>query len=118
MPASAELAEKPQLALREAVRESDLLMHCRGAYVVGSTGNAGQDALRRLVVELFQASAARKLLDIQGYHDGSGRDIQRPFNRCITSIQHAAITHTIIAGGRLCQLQSYSHCSGAVFDVQ
>ena len=62
MPAAAELADKPQLALREAVRESDLLMHCKGAFIVGSTGNDGQDALRRLVVELFQASAACKLL--------------------------------------------------------
>ena len=48
MPAAAELADKPELALREAVRESDLLMHCKGAFIVGSTGNDGQDALRRL----------------------------------------------------------------------
>ena len=64
MPAAAELADKPELALREAVRESDLLMHCKGAFIVGSTGNDGQDALRRLVVELFQASAACKLRDL------------------------------------------------------
>ena len=63
MPAAAELADKPQLALREAVRESDLLMHCKGAFIVGSTGNDGQDALRRLVVDLFQASTDCKLLD-------------------------------------------------------
>ena len=65
MPASAELADKPQLALREAVRESDLLLHCKGAFIVGSTGNDGQDALRKLVVELFQASTAPKLHELQ-----------------------------------------------------
>lgn len=55
-PASAELADKPALALREAVRESGLLMHSKGAFIASNTGNAAQDALRRLVVDLFQVS--------------------------------------------------------------
>ena len=85
MPAAAELADKPQLALREAVRESDLLMHCKGAFIVGSTGNDGQDALRRLVVELFQASAACKLLDFLTHQGNICRDL----------LQHAARAHGI-----------------------
>ncbi len=57
-PASAELADKPQLALHQAVRESGLLMHCKGVFIANSTGNASQDAVRRLVVDLFQVSNA------------------------------------------------------------
>ena len=57
-PASAELADKPQLALREAVRESGLLMHCKGAFIANSTGSASQDTMRKLVVDLFQVSNA------------------------------------------------------------
>ena len=85
MPASAELADKPQLALREAVRESDLLMHCKGAFIVGSTGNDGQDALRKLVVELFQASAARNFHEL---HDHQGNR-QRQYSKSIETKQHA-----------------------------
>lgn len=57
-PAAAELADKPPLALREAVQESGLLMHCKGAFIAGSTGNASQDAVRKLVIELLQVPAA------------------------------------------------------------
>ena len=49
-PVSAELADKPDLALREAVQESGLLMHCRGAFIVSSTGNAAQEPLRKLAI--------------------------------------------------------------------
>ena len=61
-PASAELADKPPLALREAVQESGLLMHCKGAFIACSTGNASQDAVRKLVVELLQVGAACRVI--------------------------------------------------------
>ncbi len=58
-PGSAELADKPPLALREAVQESGLLLYCKGAFIASSTGNAAQDAVRKLVVELLQVRPAR-----------------------------------------------------------
>ena len=56
---SAELADKPDLALREAVRESGLLMHCGGAFIVSNTGNAAQEPLRKLVIDLLQVSTVQ-----------------------------------------------------------
>ena len=58
-PVSAELADEPDLALREAVRESGLLMHCRGAFIVSNTGNVAQEPLRKLVIDLLQVCTAQ-----------------------------------------------------------
>ncbi|CAL5222734.1 g5141 [Coccomyxa viridis] len=71
-PASAELADKPQLALREAVQESGLLLYCKGAFIASSTGNAAQDAVRKLVVELLQVNEAIKKSDVMGAANAAG----------------------------------------------
>jgi hypothetical protein len=48
------LADFPAVQLREAIVASGLVLYCKGVFIQASTGNAGYDPLRSLIISLLQ----------------------------------------------------------------
>lgn len=48
------LVDFPAVQLREAIVASGLVLYCKGVFIQASTGNAGYDPLRSLIISLLQ----------------------------------------------------------------